>query len=255
MLINLDYFLVTVDQKYESTVTKSGIITTNVAWVDQNYEETDDRYKYKRIYGRVEACPRGFSDTPHSLVDPGIPHPRKYMSHDMISHRVRMGAKEMGRHNYNPSTFDDFEKVTLADIGRKTDVKRFDKIYFDYRVTEEDNLVGKHEGKELYKVRVDQILCVVRDEEIIMQGGWCLVEPDMETWEEITTKSGIVMKPQPQAKYLKGIMRHISPDYNIGAGDNILYEKHADWTVTIEGSDYYAIEERDILGKFVKQLN
>jgi co-chaperonin GroES (HSP10) len=149
-------------------------------------------------------------------------------------------------------TFDDFEKITLADIGRKTDIKRFDKIYFDYRVTEDDNLVGKHEGKELYKVRVDQVLCVIREDEIIVQGGWCLVEPNMETWEEITTKSGIVMKPQPQAKYLEGIVRHISPDYNIVAGDKILYEKHADWTVHIEGNDYYAIEESDILGKFVK---
>jgi co-chaperonin GroES (HSP10) len=250
MIINLDYFLVTVDQKYESEITPSGIITTNAAFVDVNYKETDDRYRYKRIFGRVEACPRGFSNTTHSLVDPGIPAPTKYMSHDMICQRIRMGHREMSRRNYNPSSFDDFEKITLADIGRKTDIRRFDKIYFDYRVTEPDNLVGSHDGKELYKVRVDQILCSVRDGQIITQGGWCLVEPNMETWDEITTPSGIIMKPQPQAKYLEGVVRHIA-DGGIKPGDKILYEKNADWTVKVEGVDYYSIEEMDILGKFV----
>lgn len=253
MRINLDYFLVTVDKKYESSVRDSGIITVNDAWVDKTLEETYDRFQYKRIYGRVESCPLGYSDTTVSLVDPGIPAPRKYISHDMISAKVKEGYKHYGRHNYCPSTFEDFKKKTLRDVGRRLSIERFDTIYFDYRVTEDENLVGKHEGKDLYKVRADQIICSVKDGEIIPQGGWCLVEPNMETWEEITTKSGILMKSAPQAKYLEGIVRYISPLYNIKAGDKILYEIAANWTVNVEGKDYYAIEEEDILGKFVKE--
>lgn len=255
MRINLDYFLVTVDQKYESSTTSSGIITTNSAWVDKIYKETDDRYAYKRVFGRVESCPLGYSDTVVSLIDPGLPPPRKYISHDMIADRVRQGYTNLSRKNYCPSTFEDFKKKTLQDVGLRLSIERFDTIYFDYRVTEPDNLVGSHEGKELYKVRADQIICSVKDGEIIPQGGWCLVEPNMETWEEITTKSGILMKSAPQAKYLEGTVRHISPLYNIKSGDKILYEIAANWTVNIEGKDYYVIEEEDILGKFVKEEN
>lgn len=256
MIINLDYFLVTVDQKFETETTKSGIITLNGAWVEKLYdnpfekEKVDNRYQYKRIFGRVEACPRGYSDEILSLIDPGSPEPRAYMSHDMIAAKIKMGHKGLGRHNYCPSGYTHQHK-TRRHIGERIDVQRFDRIYFDYRVTEPENLVGEHNGHGLYKVAPEQILCVVRDGEIIMQGGWCFVEPIMETWEEITTKSGIIMKTQPEAKYLQGIIWHIAPKYNIVPGDKILYEVNANWEVKIEGKAFYAIEESDILGKFV----
>lgn len=259
MVFNHDFFLVSVDQKYETTVSPAGIITANEAFIHKVFDnpwekdKTDNRYEYKRIYGRVESCPRGYSETVVDLVDPGIPAPTKYIGHDQIMAKRKEGYKHWGRNKYCPTTWEDFDKRTMRDVGLKMSVERGDRVYFDYKVTEPENLMEESGGQQFYKVRADQILCSVRDGNLVAQGGWALVEPSMETWEEITTKSGIILKSQPEAKKLLGIVRVISDDYNIRPGDEVLYEVNADWKVKIEGETYYAIEERDILGKFVKE--
>src|SRR5690606_7187283 len=110
-----------------------------------------------------------------------------------------------GQQDYYPSTFDEYEVITVRDVAELTDIRVNDRVYFDEKVTEPDNLLGKINGLELYKCRIDEVICVVRavmtpvynpkgdrvirhdaSKAIIMQGGWVLVEPNMETWEEIT---------------------------------------------------------------------
>lgn len=248
MQIINDYFMVSIDHKYESD-NKNGIITLNAAWVN---DTTEDRFGYKRLYGQIESCPLKYTDTLAYLIDPGLPAPRLYISGDHIEAKIKMGFKDYGRHNYNPSTFEAYEVITMADIAKKVDIQRFDKVYFDPKVTEPENFLGMHKERELYKVRVDQILCVIRNSEIITQGGWCLVEPNMETWDDIKTKSGIIKKPNPEAKYLEGTMRYVTGRDDIKYGDDIRYLQYANWTAKIEGKDYYVIQGEDIICKVNK---
>lgn len=278
MKILHDYFIVTIDQQYETSALPSGIIPVSGAWVDPEDENSN---KHKRVYGKVITCPETFSDTVCSLVDPGLPPPEPFVGHDMIQARVNQGYGFESLPKYYPSTFDKFGQITFADIAKKVNVKINDRIYFDHNAINPDNLLGMHQGKEMYKIRVDQIYCsVVRILEnvdwvswidvIQMQGGWALVQPDMETWEDITTPSGIITKAQPGARfeqqfdetgtplgyemvvegrYLTGFVRHIAPRYDLKAGDKIMYMHNSDAPLKVEGRDYYVMMEDDIIVK------
>lgn len=248
MIIIRDFFMMTVDQRYESAISPSGIITLNTAWVN---DTTVERFNYKRIYGRIEACPLDFSDDVVQLVDPGTPAPRKHISGEYIQSMVKKGYGSVyNKKFYCCAGMDDFEKITMRDIAANTDIRRFDRCYFDPRVTEPKNRLGDHNGKELYKIGVNEIICTVRDGEILMQSDWCLVKPEMETWQEITTKAGIIKKPNPQAKQLRGFMCHMQHVEGLEIGDKIIYVKGANWTIKVEGTEYYAIQKQDIICKF-----
>lgn len=246
MQIINDYFLMTVDQRYESTISPSGIITLSSAWI---HEEVIERFDYKRIYGKIQSVPLNFTEFALEPVDPGYPNPKVHLPAEFINQRKNSGYKRYGNHNYNCAGNDGFELITRATIAEKTDIRVGDKVYFDPRATEDENLVGRHNKHELFKIAPEEIVCTVRDGEILMQGEWCLVEPNMESWEEITTKAGIIMKPRPEAKFLQGIMRHFQYHEDLLEGDHIVYVKGADWTMDIEGKKYYAIEWRDIVAK------
>jgi co-chaperonin GroES (HSP10) len=270
MQIINDFFMISVDQKYESSKTKSGIITLNAA--HQNNEEVE-RFEKKRIYGMVETCPINFSHQVVELVDPGVPAPRAYVGSDHIEAKAKAGHK-MSREYYSCSTWDGYETITMADIAAKSDIRRGDKVYFGEWVTEPENELGKHGKRELYKVLPNEIICTVRDGEIIMQSDWCLVEPNMETWEEnmiptpvvvngkpLTNPDGsiryrpkeewIVTKTQPEHKPLEAFMRHFTPFCELEEGDKIIYNQGANWPVIVEGKEYFAVQQGDVLCKVV----
>ncbi len=127
-----------------------------------------------------------------------------------------------------------------------------------------------------FKCRMDNIICAVRDEKIIMIGGYTLIEPDVELWEDIliptytglTDKEGnpikrpkefwIQTKLMPEAKYLKGFVRHIGSPLNgdvreCNPGDHIIYKKNADWTNLIEGVEYFVVRQRHIEGRLITE--
>lgn len=247
MIILRDFFMMTVDQRYESAISPSGIITLNTAWIN---DKTVERFAYKRIYGRIESCPQDFSDEIVNLIDPGVPAPRKHISGEHIQNMVNLGYHHYNNKFYCCAGMDDFDRVTMTDVAKNTDIRRFDKCYFDSTITEPANLLGMHNGKELYKIGVHQVICTVRDNEILMQGGWCLVKPDMETWHEITTKAGIIKKPRPEAKALRGTMSYMQHKDGLAVGEKIIFCKGANWLIKVEGKEYYAIHEDDILCKF-----
>lgn len=246
MQIINDYYMVTVTSRYESTKSPSGIIMLNAAVM---HDENIDRFQYKRIYGRVEMVPLRYTQTPVEIKDPGFPAPKKHISGEQLEAQYRSGLKKLNKNYYSAAGFDEYELLTKADIARDTDIRRLDKVYFDPRATEPENLIGTHQHREMYMISVEEIICVVREGEILVQGQWCLVEPDMESWEDITTPSGIIKKPRPEAKYLRGIMRHFQHRDDLKEGDHVIYHVGADWLVTIEGKKYYSIERNDIVCK------
>lgn len=172
------------------------------------------------------------------------------------------------------------EYYLLSDISQEVAVG--DKIYFHYNVYKNrDNLIeirkaltpeGKMVDEYYYKVRYDSIICAVRGGHIIMIGGWILVEPDMEEWEDILRPTyydpkltgGIrkerpkeqwtQTKVSPEAKYMLGYVRHIGTplkddDFGIKAGDHIYYHRKADWVLKIEGKEYFVMRQHYVFAK------
>lgn len=273
-----DYFTIAIESRYNERKTKSGIILLNAAWID---DQDMDRYEHKRIYGEILSVPQVFSSQGYRAVDDGMPTYRKFVGHDDIVDRINRGYTNHNDKTYYPSTFDQYDVVTMADIAKQVDVKVGDRAYFMPQVTEDDNYLGKENGKEIYKVCVTDIFCVVRitndkkgrlewsgeissevdfipdpkgdivvsSPTILMQGEWVLVKPNMETWNEITTKSGIITKVAPDKKWLEGIVSYTRHNH-MEPGDKIMYLPNADCEVTVEDEKYFVMPAQDIMGKF-----
>jgi co-chaperonin GroES (HSP10) len=173
--------------------------------------------------------------------------------------------------SYSPYSYRYLSDITL-------EIQPGDRIYFHFNTIRPQNLIKKEkEGDKTwyyFKVRIDQIICAVRGGVVIPTSTYTLVEPDMETWEDIfvPTYSNIkgpdgkfILKPKdqwlqkkvmPEKKYLLGFVRHVGTPYkgetcDVSVGDRIVYRRSADWTNAIEGKDYFAILQRHIIAKYV----
>lgn len=272
-----DYFSIEIECRYNESKSKSGIILLNTAWVD---DSDMDRNEHKRIYGKVLSVPSHYSENAYRAIDEGMPSYHKFVGHDDIVDRINRGYRNHADKAYYASTFEKYEVVTMADIAKRIDVKVGDKVYFMPQVTEDENMREKAKGREVYQMCVTDLICVVREskqngelnwsgelynstvifndkengsitiskQEIIMQGENILVKPNMETWDEITTKSGIIMKPNPEAKWLEGIVAHSRHDH-IVVGKKIVYLPNADCAITVEDEKYYVMPVQDIIGE------
>ena len=244
-----DYYTIAIDQLYETQSKDSKIIKLNEAWMDP---EEGARFVHKRLYGTVVSGPMGFSDIVQEAIPPGYPEPKAFVSGDKIQEQRNLGDRTWSKQNYNPGTFEGYQVVTLADYSKDMDVREGDKVYFMETVTEPENFLGFWgDKKALYRCRADNVICVVRNGEILMQGSWVLIEPVYESWEEITTPSGIVMQPKPNIKYLMGTIKHID-DQESKAGDKIFYIPDSNWGITVEDVDYFGIRKKEILVKILK---
>lgn len=274
MQITNDHYLVLVEQYLESYKTPSGIITQNTAVID---EDSENRTEHKRRYGTVLELPHNFTNNDVGMIDPGMPHPRRFIGHEWIQmmrnagHRkmVRMGEIQVyvpyDEESYYPSTFERYETISCRDVARLVDVKAGEKVYFTENATEQERYMGAYKGGFLYSVRVDEIQAVVRNvnvgipglkpqKRIIMQGGWVLVRVDMETWEEISIPIPgqdvpLVVKAAPEAKPLRGWIEGVSHRADLKRGDHIIFERDADAPCTVEGKECTIMKDEDILAK------
>lgn len=257
-----DFYLVWVDQIWESEKTKSGIITRNTAAIHTN-EEVEDRGTFKRRYGYVMQPPISFSDTTNPdlpIIDPGAPAPRRFVGHDWIQEMCVGGHRayrEDAHLKYYPSTFEQYETMTCADVAKNVDVKIGDKVYFDHKSTDVERYMGPYKEGHIFSVRVDEIICSVKEspifegynkfkqKRIIPQGLWVLVELNMETWETITV-NGIIVKQAPEAIPLQG---KIVAGRDMNVGQNILFEREADAPITVEGRELTCMWADDVLAE------
>jgi co-chaperonin GroES (HSP10) len=256
-----DFFIVAVDSIWESTRTKSGIITSHVPHVDKP-EEVEERGEFKRRYGIVKEVPVSFSDTDVETIDPIHPQPRRYIGHDWLEYQHQRGqrgyrAHENPRAKYYPSTFEQYDVITCADIAKQTDIKEGDLVYFSHQCTDVERYMGALGDKHLFSMQVNEILCVVKKSPVFInheryvrktifpQGGWVFVRINMESWEDITTPNGIIMKVAPQALPLQG--KVVAAQRKDLEGKNILFEQNADAPITIEGDELTCMRQDDIL--------
>lgn len=248
----IDYFLFTLDERFE-TKTESGLIKVNQAWIagGEAEEEGWEKNPHKRLYGTIIAVPFAFSDTQVFAVDPGIPSPKRYISAEEIETKIKWGLRDYSKSDYAPTTYEGVEYITTKTISKFTDIRIGDRIYFDYKVTDKEQSMGKLDGKDIYRVRVDDVICVVREGKIISQGGWVLVIPNTEGWSEIRTESGLLKKVRPDVRYLEGVILASDFANDLEQGDSVIYHPDSDWEMKIENTECFAIQHRDILAKII----
>lgn len=201
-----------------------------------------------RIYGEVVSVPKELSKIPISQEHRGIP----------------------SYHEYSP-----FNYKYVSDIVKEVEVG--DRIYFHFNtIMNMNNVLDEKEedGKKVYyiKVRYDQVICAVRGDKVIMIGGYTLIDPDYETWEDIlvTTYSKlkdrfgkpiplpkdkwIQKKVEPGYKYLRGFVRNVGTPLKgdkceIELSQCVYYRKNADWLVEVEGKKHFVIRQHHIIGR------
>lgn len=169
-----------------------------------------------------------------------------------------------------------FEYRYTSDVAQ--DVQVGDRIYFHFNTITMRNCVkeeGVHPNRVWYfKVSYEQILCAVRDGQIIPISSYVLVDPDFESWDDILVETftnlkdkdgNFIPKPKeqwlqkkvrPEYKYLTAYVRHVGKPLKgdkceVEVGQKIWYRRNADWMNTVEGKDYFAIRQRHIIAKEV----
>lgn len=224
---------------------------------DIYFDPMFDPAKHVRTYGTVVQIPHRLTSIPIMQESNGVPYPIE---------------RTPFRYKY------------IKDIEMEVEVG--DKIYFHFNtiIKMRENMI--HEFKDKlgtpvrwwFKVRYDQVICAVREGKIIPIGGYTLVEPDMESLDDILIPIAMVgadgkplrdergkaiLKPmdqwlqtkvQPSAKYMRGWVRHVGTPLKgdiceIEEGQLIYYKPNADWMNVIEGKEFYAIRQKHIVGR------
>lgn len=222
------------------------------------FDPSFEPWLHVRTYGEVIQIPLRLGSIPIMQEAVGVPH---YV--DQSPYRYKF----------------------LSDIPRE--VQPGDRIYFHFNtiIKMKQNLLYEKKDKLgtpiewWFKVRYDQVLCAVRAGQIIPIGSYVLVEPDMESLDEILIPIAVtgadgkplkdeggraIMKPKeqwlqvkekPSAKYMRGWVRHIGtpldgdPEPLYKPGQLIYFRPNADWTNVIEGTKYYTIRQKHIVGR------
>lgn len=176
-----------------------------------------------------------------------------------------------------------YEYKRVCDIV--PDVQIGDKVYFKPRtLNNRRNFMGVLKDKDgkpakyLYKVPYENILCTVRDGKITMIGGWVLLEPLYEDWDDIlvpvyypyTDPTGqkiprpksewIRRKVAPEHENQRAIVAHIGPPLigepcDIEAGDRVCFRKQqTTFFQTIEGKRYIVLTQDHLLCKLIADV-
>jgi len=244
MLAYQNYIIFKTDQMFNDKVKFKGVGGKELV-IDPSF----DPQRHIRTYGEVVSLPLHLTKRPIMQEHRGTPAPTE-------------GSP--------------FEYRFLSDV--KQEVKVGDRIYFHFNTITMRNCVkeeGKHPDRTWYfKVSYDQIICAVRDGQIIPIASYALVIPDYETWDDILHPTYTNLKdaegrpiPKPKDQW---IQTKVKPEYHfltatvkyvgsplgkdaleIEPGQKIWYRRNADWMNTIEGVEYFAIRQRHIIGKEV----
>lgn len=220
-----------------------------------------------RLDSRPLTDPKEFLGQPHYVCrdnGKGQPHPF-YSNRIPKFHQFRDIAPEV---KIGDTIF--FYYTTLMDpnnnfvsSGFKNDFGIFEK----YRGVRDDGIIDNY---EVWSVRYDRILCALRENEIIMIGDHVLVEPDMETEDDILhpvyydpsltggkmvlkpKKEWLLVKPNTEPKHRLGWVRKVGTplkgtETDFKEGDRIVFHKNADYPIEVNGKQYYCMKKNHIL--------
>lgn len=160
-----------------------------------------------------------------------------------------------------------------------------DLIYFRPRtLNQRKNCMGALKGEDgkiqkyIYKVPYENILCAVRDNKIIMIGGWVLLSPIYEDWKDLliptyydfTDKEGnkmqrpkkewIQKKVAPEYDTQRAVVEHIGKPLkgewcDITAGETVIFKKQMKvFFQHIEGKKYIVLSQDQILAEVAPEV-
>lgn len=228
----IDFLYVAFDKLFEDT-TESGLLKDT-----ENYasEEDPDRelQQHRRIWGTVIATPHMLdTNTKLKLREPGLPIPKRNITGEFIHQQIMRNPRgRWSAADYSCAGFDP-KFVTLGDfemLGQPGD-----KVYVHF------DAFDKPLAEKVFLIRYDEVICFVRNGEIIMATDHNLVVPKTDNF--MGQLLIIMEKPVP----LRGFLLD---------GTEIMYMPNADWVNTIEGKDYYVVKTSDLImnieGKIMK---
>lgn len=202
-----------------------------------------DRHGKTTIHAKVVAVPETGSNT--------------------VIHEIHEGFPRYSKHAQSGK-----DRKYVTNKSLPVTIKVGDIAYFHYLTVEDpNNCVGRSNGKFLYKVDLNDIFCSVRDGDIIMHNGYVLGNRYYgEGWKEVEvdgkmvavqeTESGIVASVQnePLINHIEivSIGRYPIGDEDrskeVKSGHIVVTRDDCEFVNTIEGTDYYVFQHRDIWG-------
>lgn len=255
------HVLIRTDSIHETVVNLKGSngqnLVTDVTYLPQ---------QRTRIYGTVIQLPVSMGNRPIVQINPGSPG---YGA-------IRIQKDEMD--SPSPAFYaigGVLKYKYLSDI--EPEVKIDDKIYFKWRAMDsKQNLVAKSTSEPpeyIFKIPYDQIFCIVRDGVIIPVGAHVLIDPEVETFEDVSVptfypfiddKTGkpkirpkeewLLKKAFPENMDRHGKVMHIGKplrgDINVlSVGDRVLYKLKIKNLFTIEDKKYIVLRQDKIIAK------
>lgn len=176
-----------------------------------------------------------------------------------------------------------YQYKTMSDI--EPDVRIGDKIYFKPRTLNSvRNYMGALKGKDgkiekyIYKVPYENIFCAVQEGKINMIGGWVLLEPLMEDWEDVVVKTyydyvdnlgqkierpkseWIYKKVAPETENQRAVVAHISKPLkgdpcDIEVGHRVFFRKQKKtFFQQVEGKKYIVLTQDHLLCQLVADV-
>jgi len=214
------------------------------------------------------------------IIDPSF-DPQRHVNimGEVVSiplHLTRRPILQEHRGTPAPTEGSPFEYRYVSDV--KQEVMVGDMIAVHFNTIAMRNCVkeeGIHPDKTWYfKVSYEQVICAVRDGNIIPIASYVLVLPDYETWDDILhptytnlkdAEGKFIPKPKdqwiqtkvkPEYHFLTAHVKYVGSPLNkdiceIEPGQKIWYRRNADWINMIEGTEYFAVRQRHIIGKEV----
>lgn len=254
-----NFIFITLEKEFEDEIVgPEGKLKLRLHSFKDNIVDEKDEVIYnsneKRInYGTVIAIPDKLNDEVKiHQEDPGKPEPERYIGHEHVIQAPQFLT-------YEPGTYVAKWRTT-ADIVPEVEVG--DKVYFHFNTIAPENSVTLPDGTVFYKLAYQNVLCVVREGEIIPIGSNVFIEPEYEdgvidlgtdgTKAKISP-SGIITEVGVRPKALRGYVRHIGAALRghvreVNPGDKIVYSKNSDWPVKVEGKTYFCMKQWDIEG-------
>lgn len=237
---------------------------------------TDQHYRNK---AEVVAIPRGMSKKklPWAKHIPLVPNgPQGEIDYTYVDEESTGKKRHDALHNLMSEL-----KVVYTEEGPgyhtyrdfPMEVKIGDMIYFNWAAfANPDNLIeiDRKSKVQYWKIDYQNIFCSIRNGEIIMIGSYVFLEPDMESWEDISIPTyypieltggvktprpkseWIVTKKEPEARELKGFVRHFGTPLKgesicLAYAEHMLFQKGSIIRVEVEGVKYFAMRQHRLL--------
>jgi len=111
-------------------------------------------------------------------------------------------------------------------------------------------MVEDDDGSYILQVDASQVYCAVRNDEIIMQNFWCLVEQKTESEDNYKTSSGIFLKSTMEIEEQRGYLKYANQeilDYGAKINDEVIFSENSEYNMNIEGQELLRMRNIDIL--------